>query len=152
MEVVLLEKLRKLTDLFVCGDVVAIPDAPLIFVRVLNTFERQECLSAGQTARARLVMALKGDSDERERIAGRVLERGREAVVSEIAEARTEARSPEITNDIASDKDWAERIDIVINSDPDDSARPLEKSELDLIERINREFFEEVERRKKDEL
>jgi hypothetical protein len=61
---------------------------------VINSYEREECVSDAQVARARLILALKEHGDERTKVEGRLAEIGFEAMARDLAAARAGQKIP----------------------------------------------------------
>jgi len=145
------ERFKRLTDLFADGRPVPLPDGSHLWVQVLNPFERDECISDAQAARARLVMALKTAGAERDKVNARFLERGRDAMINELAQVKTDGRLSDLVSEIQDDPEWKERLEIVNRTDLTSTAKPLSAEEEDLIAEINKDFFDELRKREADE-
>lgn len=144
-------RFKKLTDLYVRDKRIELPDGSTIRVRPLNSFERDECLDAAQVARARIVMALKEAGTERLKVEARILEVGEDEIIRELADVKAEDALSKILDAIRDDPDWAERIEILERSDLDDAAHEPTREEIELLGRINSEYFEEMNRRRDEE-
>jgi hypothetical protein len=143
--------LVRLTDLFVQGESVAMPDGTHLWIQAMNPFERDEAISDASVARSRIVLALKNDGTERLKVAARLAEHGRDAMVSELATVKTDAKTPVLANEIRDDSDWAERISILERTDFSDASKPPTPEELALLEKINSDFIDELRSREEDE-
>jgi hypothetical protein len=144
-------RFKKLTDLYIRQKTVDLPDGSTIVVRPLNAFERDECLDAAQVARARVVMALKATGTERDKVEARILEVGEIEIARELAEVKTEDKVPAILEAIRDDPDWVERMAIIERTDLDDPAHELSNEEVELMARLNAEYFEELTSRRTEE-
>lgn len=144
-------RFKRLTDLYVRDKRVELPDGSEIRVRPLNAFERDECLDAAQIARARVVMALKEAGSERLKVEARILEVGEEEIIRELADVKAEDALAKILDAIRDDPDWRERIEILERTDLEDTAHEPSREEIELLGRINNEYFEEMNRRRDDE-
>lgn len=144
-------RFRRLTDLFVEGKALTMPDGTYIWVQVLNAFQRDECLSDAQVAKARLVMALKEQGDEALKVRARYLEKGAATLVKDLAASKASAKVPEYLDELRDDPEWKERMNIVLRSDADDVATPLEEAEVLLLSKINAEVLSELQRRETTE-
>ncbi len=145
-------RFKKLSDLYVKKLRVDLPEGTDIYVRAINSFERDECLDAAQIARSRLVMALKDSGEERLKVEARFEELGEQAIRDELAEVTTDDKTNSLINAIRDDPDWAERLAILERSDFSDSAHEPEQAEKDLIDKPNQEVFDELDRRHAEEL
>jgi hypothetical protein len=148
----MLSRLRRVTDLFVRGKEVALPDGSMLFVRALNSFERAEALSAAQSAKARFTLALEDGGEELEKIEALLAELGREVFVERLAQARAMQESGKIVTAIEADDEWVERLEILRRNDSSDSATPLTPEEVALIAKIGTDFMAEVDRRRSAEM
>ena len=144
-------RLKRLTDLFADGRAVPLPDGSYLWVQVLNAFERDECLSDAQVARARLVLALKAKGDERMKVEARLLEHGADALIDELASVKLDMRVTDIFGELQSDPEWKERLNIIMRNDPEQAARPQTPEEEALVEKINDEVMAEFRKRQDDE-
>lgn len=145
------QRFRRLTDLFVTGKAVRLPDGSHLWVQAINAYERDECVSDAQVARARLVLALRENGSERAKIEARMAERGRDAMVIDLAAAKTEAKYGDVVADIEADPDWRERVEIMRRHDPAQAAAPMTEEEEALVRKINDDWFAEIARRIDDE-
>lgn len=145
-------KYRRITDLYVTGTELVLKDGSVMWLQVLNPYEMDETRHDAQVARARMVMALKGPEggDERDKVEGVFRALGRNGAIEQMAEVfETEVLS-KVVDRINSDPDWKERISIMDRSQ-EILARPAEDPENELLERINREYLDEVARMQKEE-
>jgi hypothetical protein len=142
-------KYRRLTELYVQGTEVVLKDGSVIWVQVLNPFEKDEATHDAQLARARMVMAIK-EGDEREKVIGAYRTDGREVSVEKLAEVRSTSEIGKIVDEIAADPEWKERVEIMDRSD-DIMALPLEDEERKVLTKINEDYIAEVVDRQKAE-
>jgi hypothetical protein len=145
-------RFRRLTDLFVEGQPVAMPDGTYLWVQVLNAYQRDECLSDAQVAKARLVLALKEQGDEALKVRARFLEHGAETLVRDLANNGSARKVSEFMEAMQDEPEWKERMNILLRTDTEEAARPLEQAEAVLITKINKEVLEELRKREEDEL
>jgi hypothetical protein len=149
-------RFRRLTDLFVKGRVLQLPDrgdgtpSGYLWVQIINSYERDECLSDAQVARSRLVLALREKGDERIKVEARVAERGRQLMAEDLAELRMATKTAEIAEGMRSDPEWKERVEIVLRQDEDTSYVPEPEEEAQLA-RINMEVLQELAKREDTE-
>lgn len=145
------QRYRRLTDLFVNGKAVPMPDGSHLWVQVINAYERDEAVSDAQVARARIVLALKNEGRERIKIEGRLAEIGKELMAADLAQAKAEQKTPDFAEEMRADPEWKERMDICLRTDFDASAKPATDAEEVLMAKINAEVLAEFEKREKDE-
>lgn len=144
-------RFRRLTDLFVQGKAVPMPDGSHLWVQVINAFERDEALSDAQVARARIILGLRQNGSERLKVQARLIERGREVMAEDLASAKVEAKGPDFVDDMRSDPEWKERMDIYLRTDTSEGAKPLTEDEQQLIVKLNAEILEELAHRESEE-
>lgn len=140
-------RFRRLTDLFVEGRPVALPDGTYLWVQAVNAFERDECVNDAHVARSRLVLALRNNGDERVKVEARLIERGRDALISELAGVKTDEKYPNIISELEDDPEWSERVEILRRTDVDESAKPETDDEKKLLETIWADYYAEIGRR-----
>jgi hypothetical protein len=145
------QRYRRLTELFVQGTAVKMPDDTHLWVQTINSFEREECLSDAQVARARLIMALKAQGDERVKVEGRLTEVGRDAFVADLAEARASAKGSDIAEEMRDDPEWKDRMLVVLRTDWDQASSPPTEEETQVMEQIQAEIVNEMYRREGEE-
>lgn len=138
------DRLRRVTDLFVDGTVVVLRDGSFLWVQALNPFERDECVSDAQVARARLVMAMRESGSERIKVEGRFEEAGRDACIKELAAVKADEKYSSIIAEVQDDPEWTERMEILRRTDFDNAAKPPTQDEVILIAKIEKDFFSEV--------
>ncbi len=144
-------RFRRVTDLFVRGKTVDLPDGEHLWVQVVNSYERDECLSDAQVARSRLILALKEKGDERTKVEARLVDYGRPMMEDDLARARASTKSPEILTALREDPEWKERMEIILRTDFDESARPPTGEELAFISKAQEEVIAELGRREQEE-
>lgn len=146
-------RFRRLTDLFVNGKAMTLPALPdgratgYLWIQVINSYERDECLSDAQVARSRLVLALKDDGDERLKMEARIAEIGRDKLSEQLADLRVNAKIGEIAAEVRADPEWRERVEMVLRTNDDEGAIPPTDEEMRVQTRINAEVLEEMARR-----
>jgi hypothetical protein len=145
------QRFRRLTDLFVNGREVTLPDGSHLWIQAINAYERDECISDAQVARARLVLALKENGSERIKVEGRLAERGRDAMVVDLVQAQVDKKYSEIITQMESDPEWAEKLTIVRRTDFTQQATPATQDERDLVDKILTEWSSAIEERLDDE-
>lgn len=145
------QRLRRVTDLFVRGREVELPDGTCLWVQAINAYERDECVSDAQVARARIALALKENGTERLKIDARLIERGRGAMEKDLVQAKIDEKYPQIVSDLEDDPDWTERGNIIRRTDFNESALPADPAEREYLDKVMREWTDELERRVNDE-
>lgn len=145
------QRFRRLTDLFVTGRAVPMPDGTYLWVQAINSFERDEAINDAQIARARIVMALKADGNERIKVEARLAELGKDLMSEDLAQAKAELKTPDFADDMRADPEWKERMDLVLRTDFDSSARPPTEQEQMLMAKVNSEVLAEFAKREEDE-
>jgi hypothetical protein len=141
------DRLRRVTDLFVDGTVVELPDGSYLWAQALNPYERDECVSDAQVARARLVMAMREAGTERLKVEARLDEVGRQTCVTELAGVKADEKYQSFIAEVQDDPEWTERMDIIRRTDFNNAAKPPTDEEVTLIAKIEKEFFAEVRAR-----
>jgi len=144
-------KYKRVTDLYVQGTEVELADGSVIWMQVLNPYERDEAVHDAQVARSRIVMALRKDGSERLKVEAKMVEAGVDAVIVEMAEVKAGAKVADIVAEIQSDPEWRERIEIMERTDVEQSSAPLSGEEAILLAQIHTEYLQEVLKREKDE-
>jgi hypothetical protein len=144
-------RFRRLTDLYIVGQPLELPDGSFLWIQALNSYQRDEAVSDAQVARARLVMALRQDGDERLKVQARLYDRGRENLIDQLAEHRSSEKGSDAIEDMREDPEWKERMDILFRTSPEESATPMTHQEVTLLEEINAAVIAELQRREKDE-
>lgn len=143
---------RRLTDLFVQGKAVALPNHQgYIWVQVINSYERDECVSDAQIARARLILALREAGDERTKVDGRLAEIGFQAMAEDLARARAAQKMGDYADEMRDDPEWKERMEIILKTDFDQAAAPALEAETILLAKINTDILAEFSKREEDE-
>lgn len=146
----MLGKYKRVQDLFVEGAVLELPDGQPVWVQVLNPFEAEDCRAAAQTARARIMLALREHgSDEEMQLRSRYAQAGREGAIEHIAEYEANRKLPQLLEELRYDPEWVERLDMAEQTDV--MAREMTDAERELLVQINREYLAEVSKRIEDE-
>lgn len=146
-------KFRRLTDLFVHGKAVPLPDkSGYLWVQVINSYERDECVSDAQVARSRLILALKNKGEERTKVEARLAEIGREAMAEDLAKARASNKVSEFAAEMRDDPEWKERMEIMLKTDFEQAASVESEEETILMAKINADILAEIDRREADEI
>jgi hypothetical protein len=145
------QRFRRLTDLFVDGVAIPVADGTHLWLQALNNFERDECISDAQVARARFIMAMREHGDERAKIETRMEIVGRDQFVADLAAAKTDAKYQTIASRLEDDPEWTEKIGIIRRTDftNNSSATPEER---ELVDKLLTEWSEELNKRIDDEL
>lgn len=144
-------RFRRLTDLFVVGKPVPLADGTYLWVQALNSYQRDECISDAQVARARVVLALRDNGDEKLKVEARFFEQGRDKLITDLSEHRASTKVGEYLDELRDDPDWKERMDILMRTNPDESAKPITAEEVTLLSDINAAVIAEMTRREEGE-
>lgn len=142
------KKYRRIPELYVVGKEIPLLDGTILWLQVLNPFERDECSHDAQVARARIVMAVK-DGDERKKIEGSFYQDGRDSTIEKIADAKATEYIAKIVEELAGDEEWRERIEIMDRAD--DILASNEPAEREVVAKIHEDYLKEVLARQKTE-
>jgi hypothetical protein len=148
---VVLSKLRRVTDLFVRGREVPLPDGSLLYVQALNSYERAAALTDSNTARARFTLALADGGEELLRIKARLFQHGRDEFIRELADSHVMYGTGKIVSAIDEDAEWHERLSIIRQAQAGESATPLTEQETELVTKLTQDYLAEIDRRRGDE-
>lgn len=144
-------KYRKIADLYVRGKELVFDDGTVMWVQVLNDFERAECRRAAQAERGKLVMALRElDTPEWRQLQGAFYSQTRDLTIDELVNGRLAEWYVKVADGIQNDPDWAERREILSRAD-EVTALPEEDPQRQLVDKLNREWVDEIDRRLKEE-
>jgi hypothetical protein len=144
------DRFKKLNDLFIKGRHVDLPDGSHLWVQVLNTYERDDCISAAQVARSRLILALKNKGEESTKVMAHIAEVGYEEIARDLAEVKTEDSYFKSANQIRDDPDWKERMEILDKTEVEDIDKLVDE-EKELLSTIQQEFMAELDKRRDEE-
>lgn len=102
---------RRLPDLYVVGKEIELLDGTVMWLQVLNPFERDEATHDAAVARSRVMLALKESPDSPEIIQFRsmYLEGGREAAEAALMETRKVELFLEVIDEMKADEKWGEK-------------------------------------------
>lgn len=144
-------KYRKLADLYVRGKELVFDDGTVMWVQVLNDFERAECRRAAQAERGKLVMALRElDTPEWRQLQGAFYSQTRDLTIDELVNGRLAEWYVKVADAVQNDPDWAERMEILRRAE-ELTALPEEDPQRQLLDKLNREWVDEIEKRLKEE-
>lgn len=139
-------KYKKLTDLFVCGVTVELPDGDPLWVQALNPWEKSEAVKAGQTARALLSLAMHNeDSSDYVRLRSKFEEWGVEMVVEEIINSKTNMFVVRASLQTRQEEEWRERISVIERSP--DLVTGLSEEEQQLVVTAAGDWAQEIKDR-----
>lgn len=145
------QRLRSVLDLYTVGRTITLRDGQPLWVQVLNPFEQDTARNEAQIAKARITLALKEPgSDETTKVRMYFLEDGLAEARAKLVDAKMAMATPRLIDGIKNDPEWTERLQI-IERGSDDTARPLEPIESDLLAKITTEFTTELGNRLKSE-
>lgn len=142
------DKHRRVPDLFTVGTELVLADGTVMFLRVMNPFERDEAIHDAQLARSRLVMALKSDhgSDERVKVEAAFLQHGVDTARATLAQMAAGEKLLEILTEIREDPEWTTRLELSERR-AEIMARPETDPERQLLDEINLQYITEVRAR-----
>jgi hypothetical protein len=150
-----LERLRRVTDLFVEGTEVVVrglpqrtsdPEPVLVWVNKLNSFEMEEARKDAQVARSRLVMALRDvGSDEMALFQSNADTENQASIIAAMIAAKASTFFVSAMDSIKSDPDWSERMEILLRPTP--AGEELSQEELDLLAKLNTDYTTELTER-----
>lgn len=137
-------KYRRIPDLYVVGTELVLQDGTVMWLQILNPFERDEARHDAATARSRLVLALhEHGSDELTQVRSQFVEDGREAAIARIIEARSNEVYLKAATALRAEEGWREKLDILDRSDVL-LARPPEDAERALLISISETYHNEI--------
>lgn len=145
------DKYKRLTDLFVVGRVLELPDGEVMWLQALNPWEKNEAIMDGQTARSRTALAVSVEtSQEYIRLRAKFEEFGPEGCVEEILSARTNRYITRIALQLRQDDEWSERASLLERVD-DLSTNATEEEQANLVQ-IAADYAEAIQTRLNDRL
>jgi hypothetical protein len=126
---------RRVPDLYVVGGVLELLDGSVMWLQIMNPFEREEAQHDAAVVRSRLMLALKdsADSDEMAQVRSMYIDLGRDGVIAQLLESKKVELFIEVMDDMRTEDDWRERIEILQRND-DISTLPTEMEQNYLIE------------------
>lgn len=138
-------KYRRVPDLYNQGTELVLKDGTVMWMQVINPFQRDEAQHDAQVARSRLVMALKSvhGSDERVKVQAAFFEGGRDRAIERLVMSKVTTKLVEILTDIRDDPEWTERLEITERQDELLARAPSDPERL-LLEQINRDYLDEI--------
>lgn len=142
-------KYGRLPDLFVDGKELVFADDTVMWLQVLNPFEIDEARKDASAARSRLTLALKTfGSPDYDTMRGAFKARPTDEIINEMLAAKGGTLFSQAQDSLTSDPEWAERLEIARRFD---EHPPQDDSETQLLEKINRDYLEEITKRTDDE-
>ena len=142
---------RHVNELYVTGLAHVLKDGTPIWLQVLSPFEQQLARDEAATARARRVLALRENGSDRQiQIRAGFLEDGRDAAITRLVDAKSTKVITKAIDELRSDPDWKERLDVLARGATDPST-PLTEHELQLLENLEADYTAEIRRRHDDE-
>lgn len=144
-------RFRRLTDLFVDGRTVTLPDDTHLFIRAINSYERDECISDAQVARARLILALKENGNERVKVEALFAREGRDKLVDDLASLKSDDKYSDVVAAMEADPEWSERVEVMRRTDFDNAAKPALPEEQAYVASVFTDWADEVQKRLADE-
>jgi hypothetical protein len=134
-------------DLYVVGTELELLDGQIMWLQVMNPFERDEAQHDASVARSRLTLALRDqpDSEELAQVRSMFVGAGRDAAIEAIMEAKKVDLFLEIMDELKTEEEWRERVE-VLQRTADLSTVPTEAERTYLIE-LQEAFALEVAKR-----
>lgn len=135
-------KYKRLPDLFVSGRELVFEDGTVMWLQVMNPFEVEEARRDASAARSRLIMALREiGTPEYDSVRGAFYTRTRPNVIDDMIKAKSNKIFMEAQQSVEVDPEWKERLEIARRFD---ETPPAEDAEVQLFEKINRDWLEAV--------
>ena len=136
-------KYRRVTDLYVSGVELVLRGGDVLWLQVLNPFERDEAMHDAQVARSRVTLALKeGPSDELTKVRAAFFDDGRERAIARLVEAKRSEAYIKIVDELSSDEEWKEKIDLLRRAG--DLATTSTPEELEYLDQLVTEYSLEL--------
>lgn len=111
-------KYRRVIDLYVAGTELELAGDEVMWLQVLNPFERDEARHDAAAARARTVLALKEpDSDEIMEVRGLFDAEGHAGAVGRLVEARQPEAYTRVVDEMRTEEEWREIFDLLQRED-----------------------------------
>lgn len=141
------KKYARLTDLYTVGTELVLSDGTVIYLKIMNPFEREEAMHDAQVARARFVLMMKDDSgsDELLRVQGMFAEAGRDGAIALLLDTKRSDTFIQILDEMRVDEQWREKAELVLRAD--DLASAPTQEEKDHLAKVELEFRTEMSRR-----
>lgn len=141
------EKYRRLEELYTTGKTVELGQDLVMFLQVLNPFERQEARNAAQTARTRHIMAYQehGQSD-RDRLEASFFAEGREGAIDKLLDLQMQQEMVKILDEIHDDPEWSDYLEVMDRSE-ELMAREPDDVERKFLDEANYKYVKEVQKR-----
>lgn len=140
-------KYKRLASLYVTGTELEFSDGTVMWMQVPNSFEYDEAKNAAQTAKARMVLSLREvGSDELAKMEAAIEEEGREQIIDVLAASHQGEWMLKATQEVMDDPEWSERMTVLERADDPDLPAATQE-EKDLVARVSREYFIELNER-----
>lgn len=154
---------RRVPDLYTVGGELVLLDGSVMWLQIMNPFEREEAQHDAAVVRSRLMLALKEspDSDEIAQVRAMFTEDGRDGAINQLMETKKVECFIEVMDEMRTEDEWRERIEILqrtedistlptelerAHMDEMQSAYALEVAKrLDSAVRVDREILEELD-------
>jgi len=141
-----LKKYSRITDLYTTGTELVLEDGTVMYLAVMNAFERDEAVRDGQVARSRFVMAMSNsDSDEILRLKATFEESGTAEIVDLLAQVEQGKLFLQVFDEVRNSDEWCERAAVLERAD--EVTEPKSEIEREFIYRTQLEYDEEISTR-----
>lgn len=137
---------RRLMDLYVTGTEVELLDGSVLWMQVLNPFERDEATHDAQVARARVALALREpDSEEMAKVRSIFAELGPDACIQQLLETKRVTVSAQCADEMRVEEEWRETSDLLMRATS--LATTATPEELEVLARAANRYMEELTKR-----
>lgn len=138
---------RRLPDLYTVGKEVELRDGTVMWLQVMNPFERDEATHDASVVRSRLMLALKDnpDSEERTQLRSMFVDQGRDGVTAVLVEAKQLSLFVEVMDELRVEEEWRDKVDLLERTD--DLASVPSETEREFLLKLQEEFALELARR-----
>ncbi len=155
-----LQRLRRVTDLFVTGRELLLADDPgeepvLLWINKLNAFQRTECQKDGAAGQARRLAALDENCDEIQAAENRLDTLSRDQMIDYIAGQQDDTQIIAAVDDVRADPAWTDRLPLLDRAeDLDANGSPATEAEAEAVRQVKVDYLAAVkaahDRRKQD--
>lgn len=145
------DKYKRLEQLYVVGKELVFEDGTVMWVQVMNPLQLDEARTDAQTARARMMLALKEiGSPEQAKSLAAFTQLSREEATNVIVNFKWQDWFTKANTRLRDEEDWVEKVAIMDRS-PEMTTRAPDDPERLLVEKIHLEYIEEVQKRMEDD-
>lgn len=138
---------RRLTDLYTVGKTLELRDGTVMWLQVMNPFERDEATHDASVARSRIMLALKEtpDSDESKALRAMWVDTGRDGAIDVLIEAKKIEIFLEVMDEMKTDDEWREKVEMLQRVE--DLSTVASETEREYIMAVQEQFALELARR-----